>query len=240
MEGDLAMKLSPLQNRYLDLLLAGGVLKFGSFKTKSGRLSPFFLNSGAFDHGSILREVAKCYSERVVEFAAHQGVSDIHLYGPAYKGITLAAATAIEVALITGREVPFTFNRKEAKDHGEGGRFVGREISPGVSLFIIEDVMTGGTSIRETMDILAPTGAKVRGVFIGVDRLELGADNVRASSEVQLRYNFPVISILTIDEIVDALWRNGAAVERLGRVWITAQIKSEIERYRSEWGGLKS
>lgn len=228
--------LSQNQNRFLDLLLKSGALRFGSFKTKSGRMSPFFLNSGAFDHGALLREVAECYAARIVEFVKSTGLSQIHLYGPAYKGITLAAASAIETAKMTGGEVPFTFNRKEAKDHGEGGVFVGRPLTRESKLLIVEDVMTGGTSVRETIDLLRPIGAKVCGVVIGVDRMERGLGAERASQEIARKFDVPVIPILTIDEIVAALWINGAALPRLGKSWISNEIKSEIDRYRAEWG----
>lgn len=219
--------LSPLQNRFLDLLLTSGALKFGEFKTKSGRLSPYFINTGAFDHGKVLRDVASCYAELI---HSHYK-TDIHLYGPAYKGITLAAATAMELSSMSDAEVPFTFNRKEAKDHGEGGVFVGRSLRPSQSVIIIEDVMTGGTSIRETMGLLRPRDISIRAVVIGIDRQERGTGSKQASQEVQTDYNCPVLSILTIDEIVKALWNT----ERLGRVWIDDHIKSKIDEYRSEW-----
>jgi len=228
--------LSQNQDRFLDLLLKSGALKFGSFKTKSGRMSPFFLNSGAFDHGALLRDVAECYAAQIVDFVKSTGLSQIHLYGPAYKGITLAAASAIETAKMTGWEVPFTFNRKEAKDHGEGGVFVGRQLTSESKLLVVEDVMTGGTSVRETIDLLKPIGARVCGVVIGVDRMERGLGAERASQEIARKFDVPVISILTIDEIVSTLWRNAAAVPRLGKSWINNEIKSEIDRYRAEWG----
>jgi orotate phosphoribosyltransferase len=228
--------LSENQSRFLDVLLGSGALRFGTFKTKSGRMSPFFLNSGAFDHGALLQQVAQCYAALIIEFIKSTRLSDVHLYGPAYKGITLAAAAAMETARITGREVPFTFNRKEVKDHGEGGTFVGRKLTPESKVLIVEDVMTGGTSVRETIDILRPVGAKICGVLIGVDRMERGLGSERASREISGNFSVPVHSILTIDEIVDALWKDCKPVERLGKVWITSELKSEIDRYRSEWG----
>lgn len=228
--------LSNNQSRFLDLLLVSGALKFGSFKTKSGRVSPFFFNSGAFDHGSLLSDVAECYASRIVEFARMASLPEIHLYGPAYKGITLAAAAAMATARILSREVPFTFNRKEVKDHGEGGVFVGRAVTRHTNLVVVEDVMTGGTSVRETIELLRPIGAKICGVVIGVDRMERGSGAERASIEISSKYNIPVLPILTIDEIVNELWRDGAPVHRLGQDWITKNIRAEIEQYRAEWG----
>jgi len=157
---------------------------------------------------------------------------DVHLYGPAYKGITLAAAAAMELANLSADDVPFTFNRKEAKDHGEGGVFVGRALRPSQPVIVIEDVMTGGTSIRETMELLKPRGISIRAVVIGIDRQERGSGSKQASLEVQADYGCPVLAILTIDDIVKALWNT----ERLGKIWIDGAIKSMIDQYRSEWG----
>ena len=226
--------LSPLQNRFLDLLLSSGALRFGEFKTKSGRLSPYFMNTGAFDHGSLLRDVARCYAE----FMDQAFSGPIHLYGPAYKGITLAAATAVELSSIRSAEVPFTFNRKEAKDHGEGGLFVGRIPDKSTPLVIIEDVMTGGTSIRETMVVLAAREIPVRGVVIGVDRQERGEGDLAASDEVTKKYGFPVKAILTMDEIIKALWVANKPVERLGKIWIDESVKYRIGDYRAAWGAI--
>lgn len=224
--------LSPLQNKFLDLLLASGALKFGEFKTKSGRMSPYFINTGAFDHGRLLRSVARCYAELI----ASQFSSGLHLYGPAYKGITLAAATAMELADVMGLEVPFTFNRKEAKDHGEGGVFVGRMLKAGESVIVVEDVMTGGTSVRETMALLKPRDVAIRAVVIGIDRQERGTGAKTAAQEVQADFGCPVFSILKIDDIVKALWNT----ERLGKIWIDGAIKSRLEEYRRDWGERQS
>jgi orotate phosphoribosyltransferase len=220
--------LTQLQSKFLDLLLTSGALKFGEFKTKSGRISPYFINTGAFDHGAVLGKVAECYAH-LIRSRFRDG---IHLYGPAYKGITLAAATTLELAKYSNEDVPFTFNRKEAKDHGEGGVFVGRALSPSHPVIIIEDVMTGGTSIRETMELLKPRNISVRAVVIGIDRQERGLGSQQASLEVQADFGCPVMAILTIDEIVRALWNT----ERLGKIWVDGQIKSRIDQYRTNWG----
>lgn len=220
--------LTQLQSSFLDLLLSSGALRFGEFKTKSGRMSPYFMNTGAFDHGRVLSEIARCYAQMIrSHFKGH-----IHLYGPAYKGITLAAATAIELSRTSKDDIPFTFNRKEAKDHGEGGVFVGRSLLPGQSVIVIEDVMTGGTSIRETISLLRPRDVSIQAVVIGIDRQERGIGKKRASIEIESDFGCPVVSILNVDDIVGALHNQ----ERLGKVWIDDQIKSRIDAYRSEWG----
>jgi orotate phosphoribosyltransferase len=229
--------LTDLQSGFLNLLLSSGALRFGSFKTKSGRMSPFFLNSGAFDHGTILRDVARCYAKQLVAFSKSQGITSWHLYGPAYKGITLAAATAMELALETGQEVPFTFNRKEVKDHGEGGFFIGRQITENSELIIVEDVLTGGTSVRQTLELLKPIGPMVRAVIIGVDRMERGLGQMSAAAEIRSTLNIPVIAILSIQEIVDALWQHGRPVPRLGKIWLDESLKKSIDDYRAQWGG---
>jgi orotate phosphoribosyltransferase len=229
--------LTDLQGCFLDLLLSSGALRFGQFKTKSGRMSPFFLNSGAFDHGEILRSVARCYAKRLVNFSKMNPISTWHLYGPAYKGITLAAATAMELALETGKEVAFTFNRKEAKDHGEGGLFIGREISANSEIVIVEDVLTGGTSVRQTLDLLRPINPRVGAVIVGVDRMERGVGQYSAAAEIETAFKIPVVSILSIQEIIDALWQDGHPLPRMGKAWLDSSLKASIDEYRSQWGG---
>ncbi len=235
----LSIPLTPLQSRFLDLLLTSGALKFGDFTTKSGRSSPYFFNSGAFDHGRLLGEVGACYAELIIEKYPLAN----HLYGPAYKGISLACASSVELSARSKSEVAFTFNRKEAKDHGEGGLFVGRPLDPSRPILIIEDVMTGGTSVRETMGLLLPRKIPVLGVVIGVDRQERGAGQLLASQEVSAQYGFSVTAILTMDEIIEALWNgitaDGKGISRLGKVWIDADAKARIDRYRREWGAVK-
>jgi len=228
--------LTEIQNKFLDLLLESGALKFGNFQTKSGRMSPFFFNSGAFNDGLTLKRVAQCYASFILSDLVALAHHDLHLYGPAYKGITLASATAMELASISGRNVSFTFNRKEQKNHGEGGAFIGRDISKSSSLIVIEDVMTGGTSVRETLDILQPMGAGICAVLVGVDREERGAGDVRASVEISSVFGIPVFSILTINEIINALWMGDSPVVRVGKTWLDSDLMSRIKDYRRQWG----
>lgn len=228
--------LNEIQNKFLDLLLASGALKFGSFKTKSGRMSPFFFNSGAFDNGKTLSQVAHCYARYVLSYLEPASGDGLHLYGPAYKGITLATATAVELSKMCDQQVPFTFNRKENKTHGEGGAFIGHPISKNSSVVIIEDVMTGGTSIRETIELLKPLGTKIKAVLVGVDRMERGMGDKRASSEISENFGISVFSILTIDQIIQALWQADSPIPRLGQTWLNPDLMARISEYRREWG----
>jgi orotate phosphoribosyltransferase len=215
------------QEKFLDLLLTNEVLQFGDFQTKSGRRSPYFFNTGKFDSGRALNEVAKCYADL---FTRHIDLKEKtpHLYGPAYKGIPLATSLAQELSTKLQRDVPFTFNRKEVKDHGEGGRFVGRSLNSGSSVIIVEDVMTGGTSVRESLDFLRPLGVKVEAVLLGIDREEKGTADLLATQEITSKYNIPVYSILTLTWIVEALLEK----PRLGRVWIDSSMHEKVLNYR--------
>lgn len=219
-----------MKEKFLDLLLDSGVLRFGEFVTKSGRSSPYFFNTGHFDHGAVLTAVASCYADLIQETCGSSNLQP-HLYGPAYKGIAIATSVAQELARRLSVDVPFTFNRKESKDHGEGGRFVGRPLSAKSSVIIVEDVMTGGTSVRETLDLLSPLNVQVSAVVLGVDRQERGLSKDLASTEISQVYNIPVYSILTISEIVERLWNR----ERLGKVWIDDSVKERIDQYRREF-----
>ncbi len=215
--------------KFLDLLLESGALKFGEFKTKSGRLSPYFFNTGSFDHGRILSEVASCYADLIIECLPKD---QIHLYGPAYKGIPLATSIAQELSKRTGTDVPFTFNRKEAKDHGEGGSFVGRALTKDSRVIVVEDVMTGGTSVRETLALLRPIGAKIAAVVIGVDREERGTGTKKAALEITEEFGIPVFTILKLQTILELLWNK----PRQGRVWVNDEIKLKAEAYQKQFG----
>ena len=221
--------LSDTAERFLDLLLASGALKFGEFKTKSGRLSPYFFNTGCFDAGKILSNVAGCYADLIL---SRFDPTQIHLYGPAYKGIPLATSIAQELARRTGQDIPFTFNRKEVKAHGEGGSFIGRALTKDSKVLIVEDVMTGGTSIRETLDLLAPIGAKIEAVIIGVDREERGTGTEKAAVQMTKDYGIPVHPILRLHEIMALLWNKS----RGGRIWVTDEIKQRADEYQRQFG----
>lgn len=188
------------KRRFLDCLLNSKVLRFGEFQTKSGRQSPYFINSGLFSTGSAMRIVSELYADLIVETL---GVNPMHLYGPAYKGIPLAVAIAMQLDERHAVPTSYSFNRKEVKDHGEGGSIVGKAISLGDELVIVEDVMTGGTSVRESLELLQARGARAKAVIIGVDRQERGIGDRMASSEIEADFQVPVHSILTIRDILE-------------------------------------
>jgi orotate phosphoribosyltransferase len=218
------------KQRFVELLLECGVLTFGDFATKSGRRSPYFFNTGHFDSADRLGKVADLYAEGIQEYF---GDKVSNLYGPAYKGIPLAVLTADRLAKHYTRDVSFTFNRKEAKNHGEGGTFVGRQYRGGERVVVVEDVLTGGTSLRETHELLKKLEIEIIGVFVGIDRQERGTGVRTARSEIEEIYQAPVQSLVNMDEVVKILHNRKV----LGRVWIDDNKRAEIDRYRQEFGG---
>jgi orotate phosphoribosyltransferase len=180
---------------FVDFAVSRGVLLFGEFRTKAGRLSPYFFNAGLFNDGDSLRQLGRFYAKALEA----SGVAFDVLFGPAYKGIPLVAATAVALAEF-GRNVPFAFNRKEAKDHGEGGVVVGAALAGRV--VIVDDVISAGTSVRESVEIIRASGARPAGVVIAVDRQERGLAARSAAQEVEAAYAMPVISICRLDDIL--------------------------------------
>ena len=211
--------MSDFRQEFIEFAVAQGVLCFGEFKTKAGRLSPYFFNAGLFNDGNTLRQLAQFYAKALL--AADPGV-DL-LFGPAYKGIPLVAATAVALAEI-GRNLPFCFNRKEAKDHGEGGMTVGAPLRGRV--LIVDDVISAGTSVRESVNIIRAAGAMPAGVLIALDRMERGTGIFSAVQEVRDQFGIPVVSIATLDDL--------AAFLR-AREDMAQQLRS-VERYRKEYG----
>lgn len=191
------------QKQFVDMAVAENALRFGSFTLKSGRQSPYFFNAGLFCHGAALATLGRCYAAAIVA----SGVEFDMLFGPAYKGIPLAAATAIALADNHGRDVPYCFNRKEAKNHGEGGSLVGAPLTGRV--LIIDDVITAGTAIREVMTLIEQAEATAAGVVIGLDRRERGTGDLSAIQEVERDYGVPVVSIITIDHVIGYLDQQG-------------------------------
>jgi len=207
-----------LAQDFVAFSVESGVLRFGEFKTKAGRLSPYFFNSGLFDDGAKLGRLAEFYARRLLA----SGVAFDMLFGPAYKGITLAAATAVALARL-GRNVPYCHNRKEAKDHGEGGLMVGAPLKGRV--VIIDDVITDGASKRESVEMIRAAGAEPAAVLIAMDRMERGGsdDNLSAHSAVegfQREYGVPVVSIATLADLMQYLRSNDvpALAEHFARV----------------------
>lgn len=213
---------------FISLALARNALRFGEFTLKSGRVSPYFFNAGAFDDGASLAVLGRCYAAAIVE----SGLAFDMLFGPAYKGIALVAATA--AALHTGhaRNLPFAFNRKEAKTHGEGGSIVGRPLSGRV--LIVDDVITAGTAIRESIEIIRNAGATPVGVALALDRQERGRDAQgndlpeSAVQEVRRLYGIPAFSILTLDGLIEIIRAGGNLLPR--------EALGAMEAYRARYG----
>ena len=187
------------QTAFIELAQRHQVLKFGEFTLKSGRSSPYFFNAGAFDSGGALAALGRCYAQCIVD----AGIEFDVLLGPAYKGIPLAAATTIALADHHDRDVPFAYNRKEAKAHGEGGVLVGAPLVGRV--LVIDDVITAGTAVREVIEMIAAAGAELAGVAIGLDRQERGAGDLSAIQEIEATHGIPVISIVGMRHIIDYL-----------------------------------
>ncbi|MCC6207729.1 MAG: orotate phosphoribosyltransferase [Gammaproteobacteria bacterium] len=208
------------QQAFLDFAIARGVLRFGEFTLKSGRLSPYFFNSGLFDDGDAIAELGRYYAAAI----RASGIAFDMLYGPAYKGIPLVVATAIALSDRHGVNVPYAFNRKEAKDHGEGGIIVGRALTGRV--LIIDDVISAGTSVRESVDIIHHAGATVAGVAISLDRQERGKNAQSAIQEVEAQFGIKVASIANLDTLIRYISKRadlGPVLER-------------IEDYRKQYG----
>jgi orotate phosphoribosyltransferase len=192
------------QKDFIAYALNAGVLKFGEFQLKSGRTSPYFFNTGLFNTGSQLGKLGYFYAQALIQ----SGIKADVLYGPAYKGIPLVSATAIAYAQLTSNDIPFAFNRKEAKDHGEGGVLVGAPLQGQV--IILDDVITAGTSVRESVAIINQAGATPAGVLIALDRQEKGQNNNSAVQEVEQQYAMPVVAIINLANIVDYLTENAS------------------------------
>ena len=187
------------QHEFIEFAIDAGVLRFGDFTLKSGRVSPYFFNAGLFNTGRQLARLGRFYAQAIVDSRIRFDV----LFGPAYKGIPLAAAAGIALADHHDRNVPWCFNRKEAKDHGEGGNLVGARLTGGV--LIIDDVITAGTAIRESVDIIEAAGAVPAGVVIALDRQERGRDARSAIQEVEETLGIRVISIVQLEHLVQYL-----------------------------------
>ena len=207
------------QNDFVDFILEIGALKFGEFTLKSGRVSPYFFNAGQFNQGNHLSKLGQFYAQAIEA----SGIKFDVLFGPAYKGIPLVAATAIALNDSFNRSVPYSFNRKEAKDHGEGGNIVGHPLEG--DILIIDDVITAGTAIREAKDIINANGAKTKGVVVALDRQEKGKGELSAIQEVEQNFGIAVVSIINLSHIVDYLKADD-----------DKNIISRIESYRSQYG----
>jgi orotate phosphoribosyltransferase len=216
---DYGVSGNDFRQQFVAFAIRSKVLSFGEFKTKAGRLSPYFFNAGLFNDGASLGELSRYYAQAAL---ASKIAFDM-LFGPAYKGITLASATAIALAEF-GHNVPFCFNRKESKDHGEGGKVIGAPLAGRV--LIVDDVISAGTSVRESVEIIRAEGGTPAGVLIALDRMERGQGALSATQEVSRSFGIPVSAIATLDDVTGYLSRQANQGENLSR----------IETYRKEYG----
>ena len=212
------------QRDFIEFAIELNVLRFGEFTLKSGRKSPYFFNAGLFNSGMALAKLGQFYADAIVD----AGVKFDVLFGPAYKGIPIAAATAVALAEHHGKDLPWCFNRKEAKDHGEGGSLVGAPLEGRV--LIIDDVITAGTAIREVMDIIGKTQAQPAGVVVALDRQEKGKGELSAIQEVEQEFGIPVLSIINLSQLITYLEEKSAQQPEWN------DHLSNIRAYRSQYG----
>ncbi|MBS7326309.1 MAG: orotate phosphoribosyltransferase [Thiopseudomonas sp.] len=208
------------QQEFIRFAIERGVLRFGEFQLKSGRVSPYFFNAGLFNSGQALASLGQFYARALLD----SGVAYDVLFGPAYKGIPLATSVALALAAEHGQDRPWCFNRKEAKDHGEGGVLVGAPLQGRV--MIVDDVITAGTAIREVMQIIEGAGAQAAGVLIALNRQEKGQGELSAIQEVERDFNMPVVSIVSLQQIMEYLADD-------------AQLRAHlpaVQRYRDQYG----
>lgn len=215
----------PYQEQFIEFAIKTNVLRFGEFTLKSGRLSPYFFNTGLFNTGASMLHFSRFFAASIENSDAPFDV----LFGPAYKGITLSCATAMALSENSGKEIPFAFNRKEKKDHGEGGNMVGAELKGNIA--IIDDVITAGTAIRESFEIIDAAGANVSAVFLALDRQEVGQKDgeptqTSAIQQVEAEFGIPVIAIANLENLIDYLKKQEGQEEQL----------EKMRDYREQYG----
>ena len=215
----------PYQEKFIEFAIETGVLKFGEFTLKSGRTSPYFFNTGLFNSGETMLQFSRFFAQSI----ANADIEFDVLFGPAYKGITLACGVSMCLSEATGAEVPFAFNRKEVKDHGEGGNMVGADLVGDIA--IIDDVITAGTAIRESFEMITQAGASPKAVFLALDRQELGQTDgkpteMSAIQQVEKEFGLPVISIATLAHLIEYLKKDSDQEENL----------SKMMAYREQYG----
>lgn len=207
------------RREFVQFAVDTGVLRFGRFTTKAGRESPYFFNAGLFNSGASVLKLCSFYAETILNRAPQFDM----LFGPAYKGIVLASGTAMQIAQ-RGRDLPFAFNRKEAKDHGEGGTLIGAPLKGRV--LIIDDVISAGTSVRESVELIRAAGAEPAGVAIALDRMERGSGQLSAVQEVERSYGMPVVACATLDDLLGYLQDSPQMTDNL----------EAVRAYRAEYG----
>lgn len=211
------------QREFLEFAIGRDVLRFGEFTLKSGRISPYFFNAGLFNTGTSLARLGRFYAQAIIESKIEFDL----LYGPAYKGIPLAAVTCAALADHHGLDLPYAFNRKEAKDHGEGGSIVGSPLK-GRHALVIDDVISAGTSVRESVDIIHAQGAVPAGVVIALDRQEKGQNEISAVKQVEQSFEIPVASIVRLEHLIEFLRASPAPQD--------SDVLTRIEDYRGRYG----
>ena len=216
------------KEKFIIFMAQAGALTFGDFTTKSGRKTPYFINTGKYCRGNDIQQLGSFYADCLMEHV--KKINDIVLFGPAYKGIPLATAAAVALAG-RGFNVNYCFNRKEAKDHGEGGALVGHPLKTGDRVLIIEDVITAGTAVREVLPLIQATGAAVEGLVISVDRMERGTGELSAVQEVKRDFGFEVFPIVTVRDIIACLHNRNVD----GTVYIDDGMKTRMEDYMGEY-----
>jgi len=209
------------QRQFIELAMSSEVLRFGEFTLKSGRTSPYFFNAGLFNSGHALAQLGRCYAQAIID----SGIEYDVLFGPAYKGIPVAAVTVMALSIEHGQDVLYAFNRKEAKAHGEGGNIVGAPLA-GQRVLIIDDVITAGTAIREAVDIIKTENAEPAGVLIALDRQEKGQGEISAVQEVERDFGLKVANIITMENLIDYLSEDDSQTEML----------TLMQNYRSQYG----
>jgi orotate phosphoribosyltransferase len=215
---------------FIDFMVRCGVLTFGDFTTKSGRKTPFFINTGNYRTGAQMARLGTFYARAILQELG--GEVDV-LFGPAYKGIPLVVTASVALSRDFDREVAFCFNRKEAKDHGEGGTLVGHKLADGDRVVIVEDVTTAGTSIRETVPVLrAAANIRLAGLVVSVDRMERGTTEKSALAQIREEFSMPARAIVTLDEVVEHL--HNRPID--GTVVLDDAIKTKIDAYRQQYG----
>ena len=208
------------QQQFIELALSCDALRFGEFELKSGRISPYFFNAGLFNTGKALALMGECYAEAILQ----RGIDYDGLFGPAYKGIPLVSSVAVALYKFHGRNVPYTYNRKEAKHHGEGGSLVGAPLKD--RILIVDDVITAGTAIRESIEIINAEDASCTGVIVALDRQERGQGEQSAIQEINKTCNMEVVNIITLDDLIEFLQASNKYTEPL----------NDMENYRDKYG----
>jgi len=222
--------MESFKKEFIEFMVESGVLTFGDFTTKSGRKTPFFINTGNYDNGAQMEKLGEYYAKAIQN---ELGDNFDGLYGPAYKGIPLCITTSVALNKLFEKNVYFTFNRKEAKDHGEGGTLIGHKLKDKERVVIVEDVITAGTAIRESLPVIqAAANVEISAIVVSVDRMEKGTGDLSAIAQVQEDFGIKTFAIVTIEEVVEYLHNR----EINGKVVVDDHMKSMIEAYREKYG----